>query len=233
MRLSYTIATLAAFGLATGCVNEQEQQAAVELQKHFSAQDCRIGHGFSADTGKGSKKTVTLTLEGVADFDQYRNKEYITSISALKYYQGQNATALEGYEEIEVKATSGSGSFEMSYPIEDMASVAPALEVVGKYFELLKQSNEADLPDLVDSVRISDSTMTRIIQEMQMLDSLNGVHDHATVLGFRFKRTTDKNEPVLVCWTEAINGGNNATNFQFYVNRESRKVIYIGVNDFE
>lgn len=233
MRLSYSIAALVAFVLGTGCVNEQEQKSAEELQKQFSAEDCRIGHGFSADTGKGSKKTVTLTLEGVADFDQYKNKEYITSIAALKYYQGQNAAALAEYEEIEVKAASGSSSFDKSYPVADMNSVQPALQTVNDFFQLLKEEKVAQVPELVDSRRISDSTMMVIMGGLQTLDSLYGSHAHATVLGFQFNHTTEGNEPVLVCWTEAINGENNATNFQFYVGRESKKIMYIGVNDFQ
>jgi len=224
---------IAAFGLGTGCVNEQEQQAALELQKLFSAQDCKIGRGFSADTGKGSKKIVTLTLEGVADFDQYKNKEYITSTSALKYYELQKPEELAGYSEIDVTATSGSNSFEKSYTIVDMSSVVRALHTVSSYFELLKEDRIPELPDLVERSHFDDSTMAVIMNGMHALDSLYGPQQSATILGYKMGHTIEGNEPVVVCWSESINGDNNATQFQFYVSQETKKIIYIGVNDIE
>jgi hypothetical protein len=233
MRLSSAIVVIAAFGLGTGCVNEQEQQAAVELQKLFGAQDCKIGRGFSADTGKGSKKTVTLTLEGVSDFDQYKNKEYITSTAALMYFELQKPEELAGYSEIDVTATSGSNSFEKSYALVDMQSVAPALHTVRTYFELLKEDRIPELPGLVERSHFDDSTMAVIMNGMHALDSLYGPQQSATILGYKMDHTIDGNEPVVVCWSESINGDNNSTQFQFYLNRESKKIIYIGVNDIE
>jgi len=233
MKLVYAIVTLAAFGLGTGCVNEQEHKAAVELQKFFGAQDCRIGHGFSADTGKGSKKTLTLELEGISDFYGYKNKEYITSIAALKYFDAQRPEELADYTEIDVKASSGSSSFEKSYALVDMPTVAPALQTVKTYFELLKEDRILDIPGLVERAHFDDSTLAVIMNGMQTLDSLYGPQQSASILGYKFDHTIDGNEPVVVCWSESINGDNNATQFQFYVNRDTQKIIYIGVNDIE
>lgn len=230
--LSIILIALAAMAWS-GCINQQEVQIADEICEFFHAKECKVSHGYTADTGRGKKKSIIISIDGIAGFDSYKNKEYITSIAALSYFNSQKAEDMTDYKEIEVKATSGSSSFQKSYALSEMSGVSSALETVRTYLQMLKEDRVAELPSLVDGGHIDDSTMTVVMNGMQFLDSVYGQQQSAAVLGFKLDHTSQGNEPIVVCWAEAINGENNATRFQLYVNRDTKKIIYIGVNDFD
>lgn len=231
-QLSTVLFVLTAMAWA-GCINQQEVQFAGDICELFHAKDCRISHGYTADSGTGTKKSIIISIEGVDGLYSYKNKEYITSIAALSYYNSQKAEDLADFEEIKVTASSGSSSYEKSYALRDMLPVNSALETVRTYFQMLKEDRIAELSSLVDSEHIDDSSMTVIMNGMLLLDSVYGQQQSAAILGFKLDHTSKGGEPVVVCWSEAINGENSATRFQLYVNRDTKKIIYIGVNDFD
>ena len=216
----------------TSGVSEKEQNAASKVAALWNAENSSIGHTKTADTEKGTHNVMVVTLKNLKTVDDKYSKDKITSASALTLIENLRKEDYQDFDQIKIIIENNSTSYEKTYEINKLVNTILLLNEITQFFDYSSTRDTLNLKWIISSKDIQDSGLISILQANNQIDSTYGKLNHITITGFRYDHVNKTNEPAIVAWTDVFNG-NTLTNYSFYISEESKKIIYIGINDGE
>jgi len=183
------------------------------------------------DTDKNSRKSIVLTFGGFQDIPPDFNLEKITSTASLLYIKQLDTLDYENYQEIQVILESDTGEFKKVYLINKLYQVESLFEVANKFITVSGNLDLDELKILIDTTSIADSTIREQAIFLSEIDSIYGSVSHIQYSGFHFDHITETNEPVMVGWI-TLTHEKEKTYMKFILSEAEKKILYIGINEF-
>ncbi|MBL7940029.1 MAG: hypothetical protein JNL43_11775 [Flavobacteriales bacterium] len=225
-------AVFIAAALIVSCKVQESREAMTDICRYWDAQKCNAAYGVSSNSDGVSKRTIRITMEEVPLFDSINAVGSVTSVVALQFVSLVERAALDGFDEIAVKASLGGHSLDESYPIADVREADSLYRIVDTFFKLFEQHRMEELNSINDDEYLPDTMMNRIVGSLVSLDSLGGPVHNARVLGFQLGSVEGTDLQVVAYRTQVSFGPKDYANVSFQVNRSNGKLSYMGVFDF-
>lgn len=231
MKTTSQIVILSAMLLAS-CRVPEPREDMTAICRYWDAQKCNAVYGVSSNSKGGSEKTIRLTLEEVPLFDSINALGSIASVVALQFVSSTSKSAIDGFDQIAVRATKGTRFMDDAYLVSDLILADSMYRAVASFFELLGEHRVSDLHSLNDKTYLPDSIMNRMLGSFAILDSLGGAMHSPRILGFQLGNAEGNDLPVVLYRTQVSFGPKEYANVSFQVNQRNGKLSYLGVFDF-
>jgi hypothetical protein len=218
--------------IVTGCGKSYEKEgvAAGYVTKQIHASHGKVSFVDYSDTDNRKRKSIVLTFGEIKNIPNDYNREKITSTAALMYLKQLDQADYKDYDDIKVILESSPKNYEIIYSINEMSSVESILASVQKFIDATNEDDFEKCREIVDSKRVSDSTLLTTTVFIKSIDSTYGKVKNTNYSGFHFDHLTENNDPVLVSWIQTTHD-TEKTYFKFIISRTSKMIIYIGVNE--
>ncbi len=218
----HSVLTIGLLVVLIGCASESEQKAANGIAERFGARSCSMTYGVEAGRGR----YIELNLSEVPGFKEYRSMEFVTSIAALRYYDGMSAEQKAKYDEIRVNVTGDGITFEKAYLAKDIPDVQATEVVVVRYMSNLLKRNHAELNQDLDRELIPDSSLAQVQTAYNYIDSVQGYFSSYGIVGYE-PVVARNGIGVIQMWVDAPTADSSLYNFTFVMNRENRKLVHV------
>jgi hypothetical protein len=213
--------------IITSCVSENLEHAASKAAGLWNVQNYKVGTSVSANTDNGSKKSLTLTFEDLAD--TVDTNENIASISALTFIENLKAEDYDGYSFVKVLLKNNGAVYEKEYKISDVLGSKDYFPVVDAYFQKVKMLDFKDF-DSFFSEEIPDSTIIKLQEAFIGASKEMGKFDKLVVTGFHYDTLAATKDPVIVVYADFSNA-NAFAHSKFIIILSTKKIIHFGINE--
>lgn len=205
----------------TSCISETEQQAAANAAALCGAEDYTVMH-----TKSEGNKALVVTLKHLSSTDR---DEKITSTSALSIFGMISQDDYKNYDKIKIVIERSATTFEKTYDIQKLAASTPILNNLLDVFRLDENNQYTIRKEMIDDKIIKDSTVLQFTNILSLMDKDYGKLSGVSITGLSYDPVSGFKDNILVARVKATNGG-MTTNYIFYVSLETKKIIYIGIN---
>lgn len=204
--------------------------AASKVAALWKAESYSTGFSKDANTDTGAHSAITLTLENLHAVDSSYSHDKVTSVSAMTMLDNMKEQDYSGYDQLKIEVKDKSASYEQTYDIARLKNTKALIQnTVDTYFKMAEKKDLAGMKPLFDEKLVSDSMLVNLLNASEKLDAENGKTSQHTITGFSYNSTKDDNKPVI-CVTLQTKNGNTDNNYLFYILEDTKKIIYIGLN---
>ena len=212
------------------CVSEEAEKSINNVATFFGAENATIGYEKGIDSNKGTNSILELTLTNPSKVEQDYSLDRVGSLAAKLLLEELPNEDIKNVSQIKIIVSKSNKTSEIIYDINDIKSVQQELDVAFNYFKLADSLQIEPMKDLIDFNMMSENGFDIVKSATLQLDSIFGKGISYTVTGFKFEKTEDENEPVVVVWAEG-KFENTLMDYTFYIRRKNHKMIFFNVTE--
>jgi hypothetical protein len=210
-------------------MSKEKQAAASEVANIWGAENASIGTLSTADTDRGSRKALTLTLENIKNVDDNYPKENITSISAFSFFNNLPPDEYKDFDDIKITLKNKSNTFEKNYKVTDLIVAKEIKKSIDDFSNQIISGDLNNFENLFDLSYVKDTTLVKIKNVIKEIENGYGRPNESLIYKIFFGNSEETRDPIVIFYLKISNAKGYAE-YKLTFETVNKKIIDFAYN---